>query len=138
MLKAATIAGALSLAMATSALAQTTPPPAMPPASPPSASVPAPSPKTAGTESVLTDAQAKAWVDKIVYSSDDKNLGEVAAIARDASGKVVELHADIGGFLGLGEARVRIQPTQFRFDGDKVILTLTAEQAKSLPVIAKK
>jgi hypothetical protein len=85
----------------------------------------------------LTDDQARSWVDKIIYSSDNQNLGEVAAFARDASGKVTEMHADIGGLMGLGETRVRLMPTQFRLDNDRVVLNLTAEQVKALPAIPK-
>lgn len=73
----------------------------------------------------------------MVYSGDDKNLGEVAAIARDTSGKVSELRADIGGFLGIGETRVRVMPAEFKLLSDKVVLNLTAEAAKALPRIAK-
>ncbi len=85
----------------------------------------------------MTDEQARTWVNKAVYSSDNANLGEVAAIQRDASGKVVEMHADIGGFLGLGQSRVRLMPNQFRMADDRVIVNLTAEQAKALPKITK-
>jgi hypothetical protein len=86
---------------------------------------------------VLTDAQANAWINKTVYSSDAKNVGEVSTVQRDASGKVTELHADIGGFLGLGETRVRIMPAQFKLEGDRIILNMTAEQVRALPKIAK-
>jgi hypothetical protein len=72
-----------------------------------------------------------------VLSSDNENLGEVAAIQRDSSGKVTELHADIGGFLGIGETRVRVMPSQFTVVDNKVQLSLTAEQAKALPKIEK-
>ena len=85
----------------------------------------------------LTDAQAKNWINKAVYSSDGKNLGEVSEIKRDTNGRVTELHADIGGFLGLGQTRVRVLPTQFHLDGEKVMLTVPSDQAKSLPNIAK-
>ena len=85
----------------------------------------------------MTDAEAKALVDRVVYSSDNKNLGEVAAILRDPTGHVTELHADLGGFLGIGETRVRIMPNQFRIDNDKVVLNVTAEQSKTLPQISK-
>ena len=85
----------------------------------------------------LTDSEAKALVDKVVYSSDNKNLGEVAAILRDPSGQVTELHADVGGFLGFGETRVRVMPNQFRVDDNKIMLNITAEQAKTLPQISK-
>ncbi|MDX2288164.1 MAG: PRC-barrel domain-containing protein [Hyphomicrobiaceae bacterium] len=86
---------------------------------------------------MLTDEEAKAWVDKVVYSSDDKNLGEVADFKRDAAGHVTELHADIGGFLGLGETRVRVAPDQFKLSGDRVVLSVNAEQAKSLPKVVQ-
>jgi PRC-barrel domain len=94
-------------------------------------------PSFSSTSLSLTDAQVKAWVDKTVYSSDGKNLGEVAAFARDASGKVTEMHADMGGFLGMGETRVRLMPSDFRLGESSVTLTMTAEQAKTLPKIAK-
>lgn len=125
------------------AIAQTTTPPATsPPATSPPTATPAPpaarAPATVPADgSTLTDEQANAWVDKTIYSSDDKNVGEVAELRRDSSGKVTELHADIGGFLGLGETRVKLEPGQFTFGDDRVTLNVTAEQVKNLPKIAK-
>lgn len=83
----------------------------------------------------MTEEQAKAWVDKKVYSSDNKSIGEVAAFARGTDNTVSELHIDIGGFLGIGETRVRLLPAQFKLDGNRVVLNLTAAQAKDLPKI---
>lgn len=97
--------------------------------SPPAAAVQAVAPLT------LTEAQAKAWVDKHVYSSDDKKIGEVAAFARGTDNTVTEMHIDIGGFLGMGETRVRLMPAQFRLQGDRAVLNVTAEQAKDLPKV---
>lgn len=85
----------------------------------------------------LSDAEAKTWIDKVVYSSDNKNVGEVAAFKRDADGTVQELHADVGGFLGIGETRVRLMPHQFTLQGDRVTLNMTSEEIKSLPKIEK-
>ncbi len=119
---------AASLATATATFAQTTVP-ATPPAAPTAA------PMADGV--TLNDQQAKEWIDKAVYSSDAKKLGEVAAFARDGAGKVTELHADVGGFLGLGETRVRLMPAQFKLMTDRVVLSMTADQAKTLPKIAK-
>jgi PRC-barrel domain len=92
----------------TTAFAQTTP--ATPPVSPPTSTIekkmaPPHSTSTALEIITLTDEQAKIWIDKVVYSADGKNVGEVAALTRDGSGKVIEIHADIGGFLGLGQTR---------------------------------
>jgi hypothetical protein len=83
----------------------------------------------------MTEAEAKQWVDKAVYSSDGSNVGSIAAIQRDASGKITEMHADIGGFLGIGATRVRLQPSQFKLSGDRVVLNVTSEQAKQLPKV---
>ena len=86
---------------------------------------------------MMTDDEAKNWVNKTVYSSDGKNLGEVAEILRDNSGHVSELHADIGGFLGIGETRVKVMPDQFKLASDRVILNVASDQAKTLPHLAK-
>lgn len=85
----------------------------------------------------LTEDQAKIWIGKAVYSSDNKNLGEVAGFERDSSGKVLEMHADIGGFLGIGETRVRVLPTQFKMINDRIVLSVNGSDAKSLPHVAK-
>ncbi len=107
----------------------------------PSTTAPAATPTTpstaAGQAMTLTDEQASSWVDKAVYSSDAKNVGEVAAIQRDTSGKVTELHADIGGFLGLGETRVKVLPSQFKLENDRIVLGMNSEQVRALPKIAK-
>ncbi len=83
----------------------------------------------------LTEDQAKNWISKSIYSADNKNIGSVGELKRDSSGKVTEMTANIGGFLGLGQTHVRVLPTQFKFDGEKVVLNIPADQAKSLPVV---
>jgi len=97
-----------------------------------------PAPQAQTTASVtLTEEQAKQWVDKPVYSSDGKNLGEVAAFKRSVDNTVTELHADIGGFLGMGQSRIKLSPSEFKLQGDRVVLNLTEAQAKALPTIEK-
>ncbi len=86
---------------------------------------------------MLTSEEAKAWVGKPVYSSDGENLGSVAALIRSDDGKVTELQADIGGFLGIGEHGISVTPAQFNLETDRVVLELTSEQAEALPKIAK-
>ena len=121
----------------------TTPAPSMP--ATPSVTTPSPTaPMHSGSTTTmskdgmtLTEAQAKNWISKSVYSSDDKNLGSVTEIKRDASGNVTELDANIGGFLGLGATHVRVLPGQFKLDGEKVVLNIPADQAKSLPQMTK-
>lgn len=128
---------AASLMASTAAFAQTTAPAPATPA--PSAAdkkmAPPTSASTTSEAITLTDAQAKGWIDKVVYSSDGKNVGEVVAFLRDSSGKVTEMHADVGGFLGLGQTRVRLMPSQFRLTDDRAVLSVTAEQIKTLPKV---
>jgi len=125
----------------TAAMAQTTSPASQPATKPgpvENTTPPAASTTTVTNEGlVLTEAQAKDWIKKAVFSSDGKNVGEVRAVQRDASGKVAELQAGIGGFLGMGETQVRVMPPQFKLVNDRVVLSLTAEQVKMLPSIAK-
>jgi hypothetical protein len=129
---------AASVMGSAAALAQTTPP--TPPANQGPSAVekemaPPASPSVASQSITLTDEQAKGWIDKVVYDSNGKKFGEVAAFARDGSGKVTEMHADIGGFLGMGQTRVRVMPSQFKLIDDRAVLSITAEQAKALPKV---
>ena len=90
-----------------------------------------------GASLALTEQDARAWIDRPVYSSDGQKLGEVAAFLRTSDNKVSELQADIGGFLGIGEHRIRLAPAQFSLHSDRVVLDLTAAQLKELPKIQK-
>ncbi|OYW56853.1 MAG: hypothetical protein B7Y80_01870 [Hyphomicrobium sp. 32-62-53] len=142
------------LMFSTSAVAQETP---QQPATPPAATEPTPAspepatpappavqqapaeipaPTAEATQApVLTDDQARALKNKVVWSSDQKNVGEVADIVRDSDGRIKELHADIGGFLGFGETRVRVAPDEFRMMDDRIVLTRTQAQVETLPQV---
>ena len=85
----------------------------------------------------LTSKEAEGWIGKPVYSSDGSKLGEVAAFHRAADNKITAMDADIGGFLGIGEHRVNLAPEQISLKADRVVLDLTAAQAKELPKVAK-
>ena len=94
-------------------------------------------PESLTAQTTITDQEAKAWVGKGVYSSDGDKLGEVAAILRTADNKITELRADIGGMLGLGQREIALPAGRFHMQNDRVVLDLTAAQAKDLPKIAK-
>ena len=85
----------------------------------------------------MTAQETQAWVGKPVYSSDGKKIGEVVAVARGSDDKVSEMHADIGGFLGMGETRVRLMPTQYTMASDRVTISVTSALAKDLPKVMK-
>lgn len=90
-----------------------------------------------GDSTTLTTQDALLLIDKPIFSSDGKKLGEVVSFQRDSSDKVIGMHADIGGFLGLGQNRVSLTPAQFKVQSDRIVLELTAEQAKDLPKVQK-
>jgi PRC-barrel domain len=123
------LAGAALLLGAGLAQAQTSPPTT--PQSPPPAAM-----KPDDSKMTLTEEQAKSWIDKPVFSSDGKELGEVAAIKRSTTDNtVLEMHADIGGVLGIGETRVLLTPAQLKLQNDRVVLSMTEQQAKALPKV---
>ena len=100
---------------------------------PGAAVVAAPAQQTAGI--ALSEQEGKTWIDKPVYSSDGTKIGEVVAFQRDSDKKVIGMHADIGGFWGFGQTRVNLTPAQFKLQSDRVVLGLTAAQAKGLPKV---
>lgn len=99
----------------------------------PNANVEAP----AGGVDVNVDLGARmtptdAWIGRPVYSSDGKHIGEISAISGS------QVYADIGGFLGLGETRVLLKPTDIAgVKHDRVDLALTEAQADQLPAAEK-
>ncbi|WP_323042255.1 PRC-barrel domain-containing protein [Gemmobacter sp.] len=73
-----------------------------------------------------------------VNGPEGDNIGEIADIELGADGKATGLIADIGGFLGLGEHRVKLSMEQVSVfknaDGDMVAVSdLTEEQLKAMP-----
>ena len=86
----------------------------------------------------VTEEGAKEWIGRPVYSSDNKKLGEIAALQRGPDGTVSALNADMGGFLGFGETRVRISADQIKeVKDDSLVVTLSEAEAKDLPAIDK-
>jgi hypothetical protein len=124
------LSAAALLAGTSVALAQTTTPPAAAPDKP-AATAPV------AAKLTLTEDQAESWIDKPVYSNDGKELGEIVAFRRGTDNTVQEMHADIGGFLGMGETRVKLTPEQFKLQGDRAVINMTQEQAKNLPKVEK-
>lgn len=128
MIRKLTLATALAAVIALPAMAQDVKAPA-------TATSAAPALK-AGALS-LTSKEAEGWIGKPVYSSDGQKLGEVAAFQRAADNNISGMDADIGGFMGIGEHRIKLTPGQINLKADRVVLVLTAAQAKELPKVAK-
>jgi hypothetical protein len=88
-------------------------------------------PQTANTGTTAgsgTFVASDEWIGRSVYSSDGKNLGEVAKLNGS------DIYVDIGGFLGLGETRALIKADQIQeVQDDRIVLKISEEEAKKLP-----
>ncbi len=80
------------------------------------------------------------YVDPYTADANMDDIGEVVDIAFGSDGQMMSLIVDVGGFLGLGEHRVMLQPDQFRVyrqDGwgedYKVVSRMTKAQLEALP-----
>ena len=73
-------------------------------------------------------APTDEWIGRAVYSSDGKNLGDVAKLSGN------DVLVDIGGFLGIGATRALIKADQIKeVQNDRIVLTLPEAEAKKLP-----
>ena len=61
-----------------------------------------------------------------VYNQQNEKLGDVNEILMDNSGKVVGYVLGVGGFLGMGEHDVLVQPDQVKFVNEPIAAPRTA------------
>jgi hypothetical protein len=95
-------------------------------------------PKATDTGSkTVTLVPDQQWVGRYVYSSDDKELGKIAAVKQNGSSS--EIRFDMGGFLGIGATRKSITSDQIQdVKNDRVVLRLSEAEAKKLPAVEDK
>jgi len=73
------------------------------------------------------------WIGRSVESSDGKDLGQVSGLNEDDQN---EFYVDLGGFLAIGETRVRISSDEVqKVKGDRIVLRLTEVEARNLPPV---
>jgi PRC-barrel domain len=137
MIRTLSLTAVLAAAIALPALAEDAKTSVEPGAGPTSTMSEKSSPAATTAAISMNEQEALTWIDKPVFSSDGKKIGKVAAVQRDPDNKVIGMHADIGGFLGFGESHVNLTPAQFKLQGDRAVLSLTAEQSKDLPKVVK-
>lgn len=107
-------------------------------ASPPAAAeAPTRSSPQAREEPRQPDSQTEWLVGLPIWSSDEQHVGRVSAVELDADGTVNLLEAEIGGFLGIGQSTVWITSDNFTKDGDRIVLSMTADEVGALPAAGK-
>ena len=68
----------------------------------------------------------------VVTASGDK-IGEIDEVLADASGQVVAVTVEMGGFLGMGKKEVVVGFDRLTLQGDRFTTTLSSDDLKSLP-----
>jgi sporulation protein YlmC with PRC-barrel domain len=87
------------------------------------------------TGGAMAGVDAKELLGTDIKNAQDEKVGEVQAVQLDAAGKVRNLIVGVGGFLGLGERAVALQPSAVTVadNGDTIRTTLTKDQLKAMP-----
>jgi hypothetical protein len=129
MLKSIMAAAAVSTLALTSALAQTTTPPAgstpstsNPPAATSTPATPGPSASNtsaAGKAHFVTKQTADQWLatkfkGTDVIGTNDEKIGDVSDMLFDKDHKIIAYIVGVGGFLGIGQKDVAIDPASFQ------------------------
>jgi len=87
-----------------------------------------------GAAFVVKEDEAKSWIGRPVFSSDNKKIGEIIEIKRAPDNKVTEAYIDTGSFLGIGANRYRVTAEQIQeVKPDGLMLTLKEAEVKSMP-----
>ena len=142
MIKTSAAALLLTTALVTGAIAQTNTTPA-PSNTSPATNATAGSAATAGSTQFLTQQdqgqfRASKFVGLAIYGQDDQRIGDVNEILIDGSGNAKAVVLGVGGFLGIGERHVAVDPSAVTMTRDannkwRAVLNTTADQLKSAP-----
>ncbi len=83
----------------------------------------------------MAGVDARELLGTDIKNAQNETVGEVQAVQLDAAGKVRNLIVGVGGFLGLGERAVAVEPTALTVadNGDTIRTTMTKDQLKAMP-----
>jgi len=81
----------------------------------------------------LQPNEARGLIDKPVYGSDGKKIGEINNVLIGKDGRARAAVIDFGGFLGVGEKKVAVDWKQLNISGDRIVVGMTKDQAKAAP-----
>jgi sporulation protein YlmC with PRC-barrel domain len=81
----------------------------------------------------LQPNQARSLIDKPVYGSDGKKIGDINNVLIGKDGRARAAVIDFGGFLGVGEKKVAVDWGKLKINGDRVMVGMTKDEAKAAP-----
>ena len=115
----ASLLGGLVVAalMSSSAFAQT---------SVPSGTAPAPAATNIAPKSNAGHWRSSKLIGVNVYNEQNEKLGDINEIILDPAGKVTGYVVGVGGFLGMGEHDILVEPTKIKFVNEPVRSAATA------------
>jgi hypothetical protein len=90
----------------------------------------------AGQATTAANAASSGYLkldDMHVVAPNGEKIGEVSEALVDSAGRVVAVAVEADGFLGMGDRDVVIELNQLRFERNRFVTNLTAEQMKALP-----
>lgn len=92
-------------------------------------------PDATGGGGAMAGIDAKQLLGTDVKNAENEKVGEVQAVQLDSAGKVRNLIVGVGGFMGLGERAVAVEPSALSVadNGDTLRTTLTKDQLKAMP-----
>ncbi|MFG1319977.1 PRC-barrel domain-containing protein [Xanthobacter autotrophicus] len=138
-------AAAATILLSTTAMAQTTVPPAMP--NTPAATTPMTPGGTSGHSAFIQQQRADQHlasnlIGMNVYGGADENLGEINDLVLDRTGTVTAAVIGVGGFLGVGQKDVAVpfQAVEMTRNADgknRLVLRKTKDELKAAPEFAK-
>ncbi|TMJ04937.1 MAG: PRC-barrel domain containing protein [Alphaproteobacteria bacterium] len=141
MLKTIMAAAAVSTLALTSAMAQTSTTTTPPASTAPSAATPAP--KSGAAHFVQKQGTDQWLFSKFkgtdVIGTDDKKIGDVSDVLFDKDKKIMAYIVGVGGFLGIGQKDVAIDPASFQLvagkdqNDFKLRLAMTKDELKAAP-----
>jgi len=70
--------------------------------------------------------------DRNVHDASGTEIGEIEEIVRGADGVMAVVEIE-DGFLGIGGKDILVPMTALRMEGDRLVLSITEEQAKAMP-----
>jgi len=95
----------------------------------------APRPADPQIAAAPSGADAKKLIGRNIKNANNDTIGEIESVYINADGKVDSVIAGVGGFLGVGERRVRLawKDLQISDNGEKVVVNMTKDQLKAMP-----
>jgi sporulation protein YlmC with PRC-barrel domain len=110
--------------MSSSAFAQT---------STPSGNAPAPSATNIAPKSNSGHWRTSKLIGVNVYNEGNEKLGDINEIILDPTGKVTGYVVGVGGFLGMGEHDILVDPTKIKFVNEPVRSTAVTPSTSTAP-----